>query len=325
MKDFNFVASCYQRMQSVIPITEVERDDLRRIAASIAASEGASTPTPTPAPAPVKKEKKPKAEKPKAEKPNAEKVEEASSEEDKDKKFLDEVNLDEMCGDALSNKPATFERDRKFMLASIDHSKCLARKLGDKIPNTKPLACYEKQCSRKAASGQQICETCKGMKDKSEDPSVKIQMRRDWHGLVTEAYLEHSTLVGGAWYSKHYPMGLPDSAAEAPAPEKKAKASKKEEASAVKVTKAEIAKAEVTKEEPAKEAEVTAEAATSANEVDIADWTPMWHNGVSMMRNIKDGRVYKCDETKRGAASIDFTEPLGRWTDGELDAFDTDF
>ncbi len=105
---------------------------------------------------------------------------------------------------------------------------------------------------------------------------------KKWLGRVGEPLPAHAHMVGSAWFREKYPKGLAGSEEVVEAPQ---------------------------------ESVMTSEA------VKEILWVPLMHDGMAMIRNVKNRNVYKADTEQEGEEMILWSEFVGKWRDGEIDYY----
>ena len=159
------------------------------------------------------------------------------------------------------------------------------------IPGTDSAKTYaEKQCPKKPVTGCDLCKICQGMEEKFKAGTDKS---KSWLGKLNESVPDHAHIVGSVWYKSKYPNGLPS------------------------VIPATIA---TTSANPA-ETETVAE---DVAEAFVADWLVFAHKGSSLVRNLKNGKVYKANLDKSGNDIVMMDNFMGRWENGALNEYATE-
>jgi hypothetical protein len=187
--------------------------------------------------------------------------------------------------------PAAPAPTTSYTVTKVDAKLCIARKVDDKdhIPGTDAAKVYpEKQCIRKRAKGELLCNICAKMEEKWQESKGRD---KKWHGRLGDPVPEHLHIVGSKWYHEKYPHGITATSAEAAAPAP-----------------------------PAPENETLLDEEAPVKEI---VWKLQTIEGVPMIRHLKNGRVYKADMNQEGEDRILWDQYQGRWNDdeGEIDYY----
>jgi hypothetical protein len=161
------------------------------------------------------------------------------------------------------------------------------------IPGTDSAKTYaEKQCTKKPATGSDLCKICQGMEEKHKAGTDKS---KSWLGKLNESVPDHAHIVGSSWYKSKYPNGLPSVIP-----------------STIPTTSANPAETETVAEDCGAEAFV-------------AEWLVFTHkDGNSLVRNLQSGKVYKANLDKSGDEIVMVNDFMGRWENGSLNEYATE-
>jgi hypothetical protein len=185
------------------------------------------------------------------------------------------------------------QSEQSFRVQTIDKKLCVARKI-DKthIPGTENAKIYaERQCNKKPATGSKLCKTCQSMDEKAK---ASGKDKTSWLGRLSDPIPDHLHIIGSKWYKTKYPNGLPAvlDMKNTPADEESCSI-----------------------EEP-----ITESIIEKGPAIDM-EWLALQHDGIPMIRNIKNGKVYRADLNKEGDDMIIWSQFIGRWKDGEIDYY----
>ena len=237
-----------------------------------------------------------------------------------------DTNLLKPHQDAYSGHPSR--------LAVLDRTLCMARKIddndviagtniGDAGANGKFYG--EKQCARKPKEGN-LCAICtKKDREAKADPTKAIN---GWYGRLDEELYWKAFVIGCKHFFVRYPNGIagdPTTAPiapitenemrEAPLPSESQKTKKTPQKRIKKTVVIEEPKESIASEEPKESIAIDVE-------VKECEWKTMFHNGMALIRNLKNGNVYQANSdfsTREEMVMKDKFE--GRWVNGELDPY----
>lgn len=170
----------------------------------------------------------------------------------------------------------------------INPSLCQARKVNDKefIPGTEADKVYaEAQCMRKKQADSDFCKFCAATHEKWRSSGGK---EKKWAGRVDEPIPDHLHILGSAWFKKTYPRGLETATTGG----------------------------HITSPPPATDVVLD-----DSVPIQVLEWEAFSFQGSTLIRHMKDGRVYKADMSKEGMERIVFSQFQGRWKDGDLDIY----
>ena len=209
-------------------------------------------------------------------------------------------------------------------LQTLDVTKCMGRRIDEDSPlagtvkgdaGAKIKFFPEKQCSKTPKEGK-LCDTCAKLDAEAKADPTKAVKR--WFGRLDEPLYWHALVVGSKHFFDKYPNGLQADPTTAPI---KIAGAEQVEPKAKKAPKEPKKQAKKDTPEPASEpvVEPTESVAVDA-EVKECDWMILLHNGMVLIRNLKNGNVYQANnacETHEEMVMRDKFE--GRWIDGNLD------
>lgn len=234
-----------------------------------------------------------------------------------------DTNLLKPHQDAYSGHPSR--------LAVIDRTLCMARKIddndviagtniGDAGANGKFYG--EKQCARKPKEGN-LCAICtKKDKEAKADPTKAIN---GWYGRLDEELYWKAFVVGCKHFFVRYPNGIASDPTTAPAksepvpiePAVQSTDTEKPVKSPQKRVKKAVAIIEMSLEEKKEKESVAVD-----TEVKECNWKTMFHNGMALIRNLKNGNVYQANSDFSTRAEMVMKDKFeGRWIDGDLDPY----
>jgi hypothetical protein len=218
---------------------------------------------------------------------------------------------------------------QSFRVHTIQQGRCMARKKNGKISDTHPIVYAEKQCAKLVQKGARLCDKCYKMQ-----PCIAREDKKEWHGCVDEGMPEKSPFVGSTWFKQRYPNGLPSHIRQSvrqsipslrltpvhtpvhvPEPEPQQQQQQQQQQRHQTHTQIPIHTNIPTIQTSKPQSEYVTLQKTLAK----PQWICFQEDDVYMIRNVKSGRVYRADLTKKGNDIIQMQEYIGRWKNSSLD------
>ena len=229
-------------------------------------------------------------------------------------------------------------------LSVLDVALCVARKIDENaiIPGTnigEPGAngkfYGEKQCTRKPKEGK-LCTICaKKDKEAKAEPEKNIN---GWYGRLDEELYWKAFVIGCKHFFVRYPKGIAGDPTTAPASVQEPIPASVPASAPAPAPASEPLPSNVSDESPkvkkipqkrVKKAVALIESAIEPKEsvavdcdIKECEWKTMFHNGMALIRNLKNGNVYQANSdfsTREEMVMKDKFE--GRWIDGELNSY----
>lgn len=192
---------------------------------------------------------------------------------------------------------------RKYRLDVPNETKCRARRYGAHIPNTKPKVYFENQCNNKPEGEYNLCKTCqKYFNNKDDKDSHK---RREWNGFVCGDIPDHTAIVGGKWFQKKFPKGLPEETSIT---------------SSSTISTVLDSTPVATSEMPQVVDPIEESLAEESEPVKTEEWRPYTLNGVLYAIHFKNNKVYKMGQ-KDGKEAVLMDQYCGVFQNGIINQY----